>query len=697
VLLTTIFAAPTAGAATVRAGAVRLSVADVRPNSPTISQKPAPLDISLTLVNTTGQMLRDVTVSGARSDPITTQAALDSAIAQPKPPSSDLVAPLANTYKVTMAPHATVDLDFRTTYDVPTDADLCLCHDAIYPLYFTADYTPRDGATVRLATAQTYIPSFTKQPDKAQIAWVWPLLDRPHRQQSDTLFLDDDLAAEIAPGGRLDQLLSVLESVGRTVPMTILTDPDLIDELAIMSAGYQVRHGTGRVPGTGAGDASAWLARLRAVLAMPNIELAFTPFGDPAVETSARAGLTWTTAMPGQMQARVSTALGGRTPPTDIAWPANLTISNDTLSTLIGQGTKTVLVSDKTMPGGSNLAVVPDALAPVRTSHGSALGAVTSSNIDRWVKTVLQPGGPGLGALPQLVAQMALRVEKSPDRSHFIVVVPPRELSVDPAVAERAILATAHTVWSKPLPLRAATSVVTPVSHGGLRKRVEPPSFPAATEAALDFVSASLPGLNSLIAPANRQTYLGNVPTAMQRAQSTSLLSDTAHSVAYSQRLETSVRVLRNSVVLVRPSNGTYTLPSRNSRLPITISNRLAATVTVVVNASSTPGFRADPVTRSIAPNSTVQVRVPTQVDRVGRFEVRVDLSAPDGLSLSNPITLTVHSTALGTVGVVITVVAGVVLAAALLIRFVRRMRRRRRPPTNPPAPEPVPVATVSP
>jgi hypothetical protein len=38
-------------------------------------------------------------------------------------------------------------------------------------------------------------------------------------------------------------------------------------------------------------------------------------------------------------------------------------------------------------------------------------------------------------------------------------------------------------------------------------------------------------------------------------------------------------------------------------------------------------------------------------VDRVGRFEVQVDLSAPDGLSLSNPIILTVHSTALGTVG----------------------------------------------
>ncbi|HEY7009769.1 MAG TPA: hypothetical protein VH395_12555, partial [Jatrophihabitantaceae bacterium] len=565
-LLTTLFVTPSAGAATVRAGAVRLSVADVRPNSPSISQKPAPLDISLTLVNTTGLTLRDVTVSGARGDPITTQSALDSAIAQPKPPSADLVAPLANTYKVTVAPHAIVDLDFRTTYDVPTDADLCLCHNAIYPLYFTADYTPKSGATVRLSSAQTYLPSFTKQPEKAQIAWVWPLLDRPHRQQSDTLFLDDDLAAEVAPGGRLDQLLAVLESVGRTVPMTILTDPDLIDELAVMSAGYQVRHGTGRVAGTGAADASAWLSRLRAVLAMPKMEIAFTPFGDPAFETAARAGLTWTPTMPGPMEARVTTALGGRTPPTDIAWPANLTIGTDTLSTLVGQGTKTVLLSDKTMPGGSNLSVVPSALSPVRTSHGSAVAAVTSSTVDRWAATVLRPGGPGLGALPQLVAQLALHVEKSLDRSHFIVVVPPRELTVDPAIAERTILATASTVWSKPLPLRAATSVITPVSHGQLRKRVAPPSFPAQTKAALDYVNSSLPGLSTLFTTAaDRQTYLGTVPIAIQRAQSTTLLSDSTHSVAFARRLATSVRALRGSVVLVRPSNGTYTLPSSNS------------------------------------------------------------------------------------------------------------------------------------
>jgi hypothetical protein len=48
---------------------------------------------------------------------------------------------------------------------------------------------------------------------------------------------------------------------------------------------------------------------------------------------------------------------------------------------------------------------------------------------------------------------------------------------------------------------------------------------------------------------------------------------------------------------------------------------------------------------------------------------------------------LSVHSTALGVIGIVITVVAAVVLALALLVRFVRRRRNPTpRPGTAPPA-----------
>jgi hypothetical protein len=41
-------------------------------------------------------------------------------------------------------------------------------------------------------------------------------------------------------------------------------------------------------------------------------------------------------------------------------------------------------------------------------------------------------------------------------------------------------------------------------------------------------------------------------------------------------------------------------------------------------------------------------------------------------------VLVSVHSTALGTIGVIITIVAAVVLALALVVRLIRRLRRRR-------------------
>jgi hypothetical protein len=678
-------------------GAISMTIRDVEPNSPTPARHPKHLDVSLVLTNNTAHEL-PLTITATRSDPIFTQPELHSAIARENPPSSDQAAPL-KPKTPTLAPSAEMDVVFDiTTSPHAPDADLCLCANAIYPLYFTALYTPPGGRPIQLATAQTYIPSFSKQPAKAQVGWLWPLLDRPHRLLSGRLFLDDDLAAEVARGGRLDQLLSVVEKVGRQVPMTIVTDPELIDELAVMSQHYNVRSPSGPVRGQGGPAAASWLARLRAVLAMPGMEVSFTPYADPPVETLQRAALDWTVGLPSQQQNdRVTRALGDL-PSSDIAWPANETISMPTLTTLVSQGTSTVVVDDKTLPKGRDSTVVPTALAPLETTRGSATAAVTSSLLERWVQTVLAPDGPGLSALPELVAQLALRVELSLGESHYIVLTPPRNVStVDPDIAARMILDTARTTWSSPLPLRAAASTLQAVDHGSLQPR-NPPRIATRVITRLRYVLGSIAGLGSLFSnPTVAQRLRTELPIALLRTESTGLLAVPGLTRTYSMSLAHYVRRLRNRVVLVPPlKGGNYTLASKNSKLPVTITNRLGADVNVVIGMTGADGFSAAPVSKAVPANSTVQVRVPTHVDRVGLFYVQVTLSTPDGLLLSSPLQLTVHSTALGTIGIVITVVAAIVLLAALLIRFIRRMRRRGQP-DEPVATEPVAAATAAP
>ena len=50
-------------------------------------------------------------------------------------------------------------------------------------------------------------PATTIGPRRCGVAWLWPLIDRPHRDSS-AVWLDDDLAPELSAGGRLAGLLN---------------------------------------------------------------------------------------------------------------------------------------------------------------------------------------------------------------------------------------------------------------------------------------------------------------------------------------------------------------------------------------------------------------------------------------------------------------------------------------------------------
>jgi hypothetical protein len=678
-------------------GSVVMSVVDVTPNTPVPSFAKRPLDITLSLQNTTPRSLANLTLTSDRGVPIKTQKDLDRAIRKPQPGFSGLsVANFAAPMTVSLAPDATQQVVVHTTTGIPTDAGLCLCADAIYPLYFSLKDTSDSGLVTKIAAVQTYVPAFGKTtPQPVQVSWVWPILDRPHRTTKDDVFTDDDLSSEVAPGGRLEDLLQVVQNVSaHGVAMTLVMDPDLIDELQVMATEkYTVAvPGQTPVPGTGKAAAAAWLQQLRTTLsADSDIGIDFTTFADPDVEALTNHGLTWIQGLAAQAQSRVTAALGGQTPLSDdIAWPTGQTIGLDALTTLARQGTQTVILNDSTLRRHRNQFPQPNALAPIETTAGPTVAAVTSAPIEKYVQPVVEAGGPGLSMLPKLVAEVAVRAVKTVNRSHFVVITPPRYVDPDPAVATRAILATSNTPWSVPLPLRQATSgcpeecAITPVDHGVLQPQQRHHALPDQTFTTAGYLSQSLPGLASLFAnDTDAAINLGPMPIAMQRAESSAWEeTDPQGSLHASRALQKRVHALINGVHIVRPSNGTYTLTSSNSPLPIAITNTLNVTVAVRVSLNAVggvPGFTADRIrTQTIPAHTTIQVRIPTHIERTGRIKVRASLSTLGDLTIGRSITLSVHSNALGTVGVVITVVAGVVLVVALLVRLGRRLHRHR-------------------
>ena len=315
-------AAAAAAATTQRAApSVAVSVVSMSPVAPKISSKRQRLTVRLLLTNRTVGQLNHVSVTGNRADPLTTLADLNAALADN---GSGLLTetddfPSTPEIDVNLRPGVPTPVTFVTDMDIPPDAHICLCANGVYPLLFTARQD--NGVAARdLGSVTTYLPSFFQRPAPVQVSWVWPILDRPHRLDSDTVFTDDQLTDLVSSGGRLSRALATVEAVRPSTPMTLLLDPELLDELEVMATEpYTVPDGAKQVQGTGQQAAAEWLNRLAALLERRSaLSVQLTAFADPDVQTLAQQRLSWQSALPLDMQTRVDAALAGRPAESDL-------------------------------------------------------------------------------------------------------------------------------------------------------------------------------------------------------------------------------------------------------------------------------------------------------------------------------------------------------------------------------------------
>ncbi|MGN6606997.1 MAG: DUF6049 family protein [Jatrophihabitans sp.] len=672
---------------------VALAVRQLSPLTPQITLgRPQPLTITIDVTNLTDDALTGITITGRRGAPFTSPSQLDAAIRKPSAPD-DSAPTIATAKPVTVdlppGDHATAT--FTTTTDVGADgSNICLCTPAgVYPLFFTAT---RDGTVI--GTTQTYLPAFDVAPATTHVAWLWPLVDRPHRLLGDTAFTDDDLAVSVS-GGRLDRALQTVDLLVAARPdiaLTLVVDPELLDELAVMATGkYTVAttgSGTrGTQPGTGAGAAKDWLNRFRFLLDTdPHVELVFTPYADPDLAAVTRAGLPWSAAVPAAMQARLALLLGEHQPSGTLAWPVAGTMSGRTAGDLAGAGIDTAVLSTTSVPQ-SALPASGAALA-VTSDRGSITALTTAADVSSAVSDAVSADGPGVAALPRLMAELAVRVAQDNEAEHQVVLVPPRYVDADPTAAATAILQTTTAFWTASIDLQHASA---PSDLGGVEASALTPrggaALPADIVDRLRGVGRRLPGFTALL---GGTTLPREVPIAVQRAESAAWTSDPGTGRSYADGIADTIDTIEQQVHLVTPnaSSGTpsYTLASSSSKLPVTVQND--TDYTLVVRIEVTPvnqvfGFSAEPRTVTVEPRSKLATSVRTRVQRSGRIEVVARLYTTVGTPLGDPdgLHLSVHSTALGDIGLVITVVAGVALVLALARSYLKRYRRDPRPP----------------
>ncbi len=514
---------------------------------------------------------------------------------------------------------------------------------------------------------------------RTNVAWLWPLADVPHRNTAG-VFVDDRLAASMAPDGRLGLLVGAAATAAR-VPVTWVVDPMLLDDAATMANGYQLG-GPGRKPVAGsAGETAAgWLARLTRGLRPERI--ATLPFGAPDVValTRRRYGADVAGAM-AYGRTRAAEILG-LSPVTDLAWPPDGYADAATLRTLAGAGARAVVLAGSSLPPSGDLSYTPTGRAATATGIDVLL---TDSRLDALVASNPVTVEAFITARQRFLAETAMITAEAPNgvggKPRTVLLAPPLRWSPSRPWAAELLAVTATAPWLTPTDVATLRATPAPdiarasLTYPSEARRQELRSPQLAAIGADRFAIENFLSVLSqpeLVRPAYQH--------ALWRLESAAWRGEGPRALAAAADLRVAIRTERARVHVLPAA---VTLAARSGRIPVTITNDLDQSVTVGLSVQ--PNNRRLAVGRLprlvIGPNHKQQLLIPATALANGLVLLEVQLRTPAGTAYGSPVVVRVSVAQYGTVGTYITVGAAVVLFGAAAVRIFRRLRGARRPP----------------
>ncbi len=721
---------------------VRVRIDQVSPDVVTTTSQPV-VTVSGMVTNIGDRPVRDVMVRLEHAAAVTGSAGLRTSLDG----DTDQYEPAAEF--LTVAPELQRGQQAGFTLSAPlrslTKSSLGIKKPGIYPVLVNVNGTPDYGAPARLDNARFLLPVVGVPPDESDdlvsavapdtskpvwITMLWPLADRPRLAPGvpggtiPVRLVDDELATSLAPGGRLNILLSAAEvatshavdpdgAVGRALCLAI--DPDLLVTVNAMTAGYVVsdspdgpdqRPGTSTHPGTGQAAATDWLNRLRTlahricVAPLPYAQAdldALQRVNDPGLSAAATTGVAsivdrildvpstrGATLLPdGPLTGRAVSLLGANESTVAIA-AADLSARNTPGSSEPVVDTAPRRLSPQVVVAPFDPAVGA-ALAAAGTSPTAPTYLDSSLTVRLAHDSVTARRQDALGS----IFWHALDRDAAPRTQ---ILVPPATWNLQADDAQVILTALTTSIRSglavpRPLPAVIADAAA----------RTEPPEpLGNPTKARgrfTDDVTADIAeqvgrlwGLTSALSTDERTGLTGVQYTAplredMLRALSQSEPPDTRNGLAQ-QRLAVvggTINDLFGAVTIVNPG-GSYTLATEHSPLPLALHNGLAVPIRVQLQVDAPPGMNVTDVGQIELPPGYLPLRVPIEVNFTQRVAVDVTLRTPDGLRLGEPVRLSVHSNAYGKVLFAITLTAAAVLVALAGRRLWHRFRGQPDP-----------------
>lgn len=542
-----------------------------------------------------------------------------------------------------------------------------------------------------LGIQRTFLPWQPAEADtKTRTTFLWPLVSSVHmtaetgsNEQQTPVFLNDDLAKEIAPGGRLDQMLSL----GKDLDVTWVIDPDLLASVDAMTRSYKVRgDGDTTTTGTHQAVAKAWLAELQT--AVEDKEVVALPFADPDLASLAHTGTSVTGSLSHLKDATdvasttVETILHVK-PSTDFAWPVDGAVDPSIIKVATSAGADKVIARSDSLQETGGLPYTPSAARPI---GGGTTAVVADARLSTAFEGDLTNAGAATLAEQKFLAQ-SLSLNLQTDKQRSIVVAPQRMPTAAQAHAmAEALTALQAGTWAQSQELAAAgkakpdpgatTNVPSSSSYPSSLRKQELPKAAfqeiASTQDKLDNFRVILTDESRVVTPFGR---------AVNREMSTSWRSRAGEAENFRQSVLTYLDDLTGQVRLIDKSE--TKLSGRSATIPVTVQNNLVQGVGhLVLRLTSTSptrlkiggkAYAEQPV--AVSGGHSQSVKFTTSANANGRVTVIAQLYTEDGQEYGQAVNFDVKVTEI-TPTVMLVIGGGVLL---LVLAGFRMYTQRKR------------------
>jgi hypothetical protein len=499
------------------------------------------------------------------------------------------------------------------------------------------------------------------------------------------IFLDDDLAKELAPGGRLQQMVSL----GRDLPVTWVIDPDLLATVDAMAHSYRVAGPGGDLDnttvGTGTAAAKQWLLDLRQAVA--GHEVVALPFSDPDIASIAHQGknVAGTLAYLGDATelaaSTVDTVLDVE-PVTDVAWPVNGAVDSSVVAVATSAGADKIIARSDSLGESGSLNYTPTAARPI---GGGTTAVVADANLSQSFQGgSLFRADAQSQAVQEFLSQTLTISLQAPQQQRSIVVAPQRMPSASQAQAmAEAITDVQSSAWAQTADFSAAARATPdPRSNravpgtGSYPQALRKQELPTYAFEHLQSTQRRLDEFRQILSNPSRV----DVPfgTAMLRSMSTEWRGNTTSALSFREAIGSYLSRLMG-LVRVLDKGGTVTLSGRSATIPVSVKNELGQAVTGLELRLTSDQPNSLDVTKgqsiTVEGGHTRSLKFEAKASRNGYTYVTAQLYTKDGARYGAPMRFRVSVTSI--TSTIMVVIAGGLLL--LVLAGVRMYRQRKR------------------